>query len=95
MISLDEHTPESEALEIAVREKECRRRRGLTQSQLAQHAGVSLGSLRRFEQTGQVSLDSLLRLGFALACADDFDALFSEKEYSSIQEVIADAKRNQ
>ena len=80
--------------EVAAREKALRKARGLTQEQLAEKAGVSLGSLRRFEQTGLVSFESLVALSFALGCDSELDALFAKPAYSSIQEVIADAKKN-
>ena len=80
-------------LMVAAREKALRKRRGLTQAQLAQKAGVSLGSLRRFEQTGQTSLESLVALCFALGCKKDLDGLFSSPAFASIEEVMADARR--
>lgn len=80
--------------EVAAREKSLRKRRGLTQKQLAHKAGVSLGSLRRFEQTGSIAFDSLVAISFALRCEDELDNLFSKPAYSSIEEVIADAKNS-
>ena len=53
---------------------------------------MSLGSLKRFEREHQISLESLVKLAFALDCEDDFDELFSKRGYTSIEEVIADAK---
>ena len=79
--------------DVAVREKALRKSRHLTQRQLAEKASVSLGSLRRFEQTGQVSFDSLVAIAFALGCESQLDALFAKPAYSSIQEVIADARK--
>ena len=60
----------------------------LTQVELSRLAGVSLGSLKRFEQTGNISLNSLIKIAFVLDCQEDFDSLFAKKGYSSIQEVI-------
>ena len=40
------------------------------------------------EQTGEISLTSLVKIAFALGCQEDFEELFSKKGYSSIQEVI-------
>ena len=86
---LDDHkTPQDLAHEIALREKERRRRLGLTQPELAAKAGVSVGSLRRFEQTGSIALESLVRLSRALDCEEELDALFSKPAYRSIQEVV-------
>ena len=56
--------------------------------ELSTRSGVSLASLKRFEQTGEISLVSLLKIAVVLEDVESFDALFTRKEYSSIQEVI-------
>jgi transcriptional regulator with XRE-family HTH domain len=61
----------------------------LTQAGLAARAGVSLGSLKRFEQTGRVSFESLLKVAAALGAVDDFDAVFKAPAARSIDEVLA------
>ena len=86
--------PGTTVAEVAAREKALRKKRGFTQEQLAQKAGISLGSLRRFEQTGSIAFDSLVALSFALGCEDELDGLFSAPAYASIQEVIDDARRS-
>ena len=55
-----------------------RRKKKLSQAQLSVNSDVSLGSLKRFERTGEISLSSLVKIAFALGCQDDFDALFSK-----------------
>ena len=65
---------------------------GLTQEQLASKSGVSLGSLRRFEQTGEISFHSLARIAQALECETDLEEIFARRYYRDISEVI-DAKR--
>lgn len=75
-------------MEIARRMQKKRKANKLTQKQLAQKSGVSLGSIKRFERLGEISLSSLVKIAFVLDCEDDFDALFARKEYRSIQEVI-------
>ena len=86
-------TPSQITADVAKRAAARRKRLGLTQAQLAERAAVSLGSLRRFEQTGAVAFESLVRICIALGCEDDLDALFSKRAYRSIQEVI-DAQRH-
>lgn len=61
------------------------------QSTLAERAGVSLASLRRFEQTGQISLSSLLRLSFVLGRLSDYDALLRLPPAESIAALEARA----
>ncbi len=53
---------------------------GYTQEELATRSGVSLGSLKRFEQIGQISLESLLKLAMVLDCLVGFAELCKEKE---------------
>jgi transcriptional regulator with XRE-family HTH domain len=61
--------------DIALRHKVLRKQAGFSQSELAQRSGVSLGSLKRFEHTGQISLESLLKLTDVLNRLNDFEAL--------------------
>lgn len=81
-------SPNEINMEIAARMRERRKEKKLSQVQLSERADVSLGSLKRFERTGEISLSSLIKLAFALECEEDFDRLFSRRGYSSIQEVI-------
>lgn len=52
----------------------------LTQEGLARRSGVSLPTLRRFERTGLIAFDSLLRLALVLDCLGDFDKVAAEDE---------------
>jgi transcriptional regulator with XRE-family HTH domain len=45
----------------------------LSQAGLAERSGVNIHSLRRFEKTGRIALDSLLRLALVLNVLDDFE----------------------
>ncbi len=78
-------TPEGVAVALAERCRDLRLARKWKQSTLAERAGVSLASLRRFEQTGRVSLKSLLRLSFALRRLGDFDDLLLPPPADSIE----------
>jgi transcriptional regulator with XRE-family HTH domain len=66
--------------DIASRHKVLRKQAGFSQSELAQRSGVSLGSLKRFEQTGQISLESLLQLADVLDRLNDFETLLQPLE---------------
>lgn len=83
------------AKDVAVREKKRRKERGLTQVQLSSRSGVSLASLKRFEQTGEISFVSLLKIAAVLDETDSFEQLFTKREYHSIQEVIDEQGRNE
>ena len=82
-------TPEEVAVGLAERVRQLRLLRKWKQSTLAEAAGVSLASLRRFEQTGQISLKSLLRLSFALGQLSEFDELLPLPAAGSLAELEA------
>ncbi len=69
-------TPSQIQLELAERFREMRKSKKLSQHQLADKSGVSYGSIRRFEYTGQISLESLLKLAHLFNRLDDFDNVF-------------------
>ena len=77
---------------IADRVRLIRKRRSISQEKLAQISGVSFGSVKRFETTGQISLLSLTRIAMALDMAADLRQLFTEVPYRNIQEVINENK---
>ncbi|WP_320128460.1 helix-turn-helix domain-containing protein [uncultured Sphaerochaeta sp.] len=66
--------------EISIRARTRRLELNLTQTGLALRSGVSLGSIKRFETTGEISLSSLLDLALVLDCLDDFSHLFNTEE---------------
>lgn len=68
-------SPHQVSVDLARRVRARRKERRLSQALLAQHSGVSLASLRRFEHTGQISLLSLLKIAFALGYDGDFTNL--------------------
>lgn len=93
MINLDEFglMPIEIQKEIARKEKERRKKKGITQKELAQRADLSLSSLRRFEQTGEISFASLVRIGSVLDDEKAFLELFAPQEYQTMKEMM-DAK---
>lgn len=75
---------------IAVRLRELRLSENLSQEGLAERAGISYGSLKRFERTGQISFESLLKLALVLGVQEDFDLLFRDslKSNASLDDII-------
>lgn len=93
MNSFSLETPEQVSRTLADRVRALRLARGWKQVTLARRSGVSLASLRRFEESGRVSLQNLLDLAFALNQLDDFDALFQGPRASSLAELEVGEKR--
>jgi len=80
MLSFLPKTPNDIMQELQAKFKKRRKSLGYTQSELATRSGVSLGSLKRFEGSGQISLESLLKLALVLECLGDFSAICCEEE---------------
>lgn len=80
---------------VAQRLKYARLSANLTQQGLASRAGVSLGSLKRFERNGEISLKSLVQLAFALRLESDISALFHPKTSASLDSLLEHAKDSQ
>ena len=77
---------------LAQRVQNIRKRRSISQEKLASMSGVSYGSIKRFETSGQISLISLTKIAMALDIADDIRNLFTTVPYKDIQEVINETK---
>ena len=74
--------------DIAQKIVRLRKRKKMTQKQLAARSGVSLGSLKRFEQSGEISLQSLTKIAIALDVENELEDLFNNVPFASIEEVI-------
>jgi len=80
-------------LEMAKRHKMLRKQAGFTQSELARRSGVSLGSLKRFETSGQISIQSLFLLIDVLGRLDDFDTILKPLENMKVIERLFSDKK--
>lgn len=88
------NTPSKIQKQLAERHKLLRKQQGFTQSGLAERSGVSLGSLKRFEQTGEVSLHTLLKLLHVFNRLDEFDALLQPiEDLSTVEQLFSDDMR--
>jgi transcriptional regulator with XRE-family HTH domain len=77
-MSLELRTPKDVHKELARRFKARRLTLNLTQEGLAARSGVSWSSLKRFERTGLIALDALLKLALVLGCLGDFDRVCAD-----------------
>ena len=85
--------PRDIRLGLAERFRRVRKTARLTQATLAERSGVSLGSLRRFETTGKVSLENLTALADVLGRLVDFETLFVVDEKRARLEALLDRER--
>ncbi|MEI8114669.1 MAG: helix-turn-helix transcriptional regulator [Bacteroidia bacterium] len=89
---LDDFNPGVILKNIAGRMKRNRLELNLSQNALAKKSGISLGSLKRFEQTGEISLKSMVMLALALDATHEFTQLFAGSQYQSINELLSKDK---
>ena len=87
-------TPSDVSKRLAEKLKKIRKRKKITQKQLAGRSNVSYATLRKFESTGQISLESFIKLAMELGVVNELNNLFTEPVYSSIEEVINANKQN-
>jgi len=80
-------TPEETAMTLARRTKTLRLAKKWKRSTLAARSGVTDASIRRFEQTGQVSMKHFLKIVFALGRLDEMNALLETPKAASIADL--------
>ena len=85
-------TAEEMNLNLARRVRRIRKRRKISQERLSEMSGVSYGSVKRFESTGNISLLSLTKIAIALDLAEEIRNMFTEVPYLSIEEVINESQ---
>lgn len=94
ILSFDIISPEGKAKALAERTKARRLEMNLTQEGLSARSGVPLATYRRFERTGKISLDGLLHIAYALDALNDFDQVFAEHKYATLDEALDAYQKN-
>ena len=88
MINFEFETPKDISRKIAQNMRKLRKSRKLSMEKLAEISGVSYGSIKRFESTGEIALVSLLKIAVVLDYTDGFLTLFANRPPQSIQDII-------
>ncbi len=65
-------------LEIKSRFRLRRKEQRISQQALSKRSGVSYGSIRRFENSGEISFTSLLKISQAIGLLEEFNFLFKQ-----------------
>ena len=84
----EQKTPIEVNKEIAKNIIRIRKKLGYSQIELSRKAGVSLGSLKRFEQSGEISLISLTKISIALEVSQQLEELFSPSPLDDVEELF-------
>ena len=88
MINMNIKAPDELGKMIALNVRVRRKAHKLSIKRLSEISGVSYGSIKRFESSGEISLKSLLKIAVVLDCAEAFEQLFAKAQPQSIQEII-------
>ena len=88
-------TPLEVQKELALRAKTLRLDMNLTQAGLAARVGISVGTLKRFEKSGEIQFNHLLRIALVLDRLPEFDNLLrlQATPQSLFEEKMAEKKR--
>lgn len=87
-------TPNELIKDVALKLRAIRKNAKMSQADLAQRSGVSLGSLKRFESTGNISFVALLKLSNILGRLKDFENILQlDKNINDIERLFSDKTR--
>lgn len=79
---------------LALKTQQLRKKTGISQLELSKRSGVSYGSLKRFETSGQISLESLLKLAYFFDRLDDFILVFQiDADLEKVEKLFSDKTR--
>lgn len=93
MISFSIMSSKDIAAEIAIRLRGRRLAQNLTLEGLARRSGVPLGTLKKFERTGQIALVSFIRLAITLKDEVALENLLLEQKFETLDEVLQSGKK--
>lgn len=85
---LNRNNPNYLAKIIAENFKNKRIKSNFTQKDLAERSGITLSSLKRFEQKAEISLSNLLKLAIPLDAMEEFEKLFPENTKESLDDYL-------
>ena len=86
-------SPQEIAAELAERLKSRRLTMNLSQQGLSLRSGVPLGTLKKFEGSGTISLVSFIRLLIALREESGLDTLLTDPGFESLDDVLQQPRR--
>ncbi len=87
-------TPNEALDQMATAMRQHRIRHNLTQEDLAYKSGVALATLRKFERTGQISLESFFKLATVLGLLETIlTAIAPKDQYASLDDMIKENKK--
>ena len=95
MMSFAMQSSEDISAALAARLRSRRLAQKLTLEGLARRSGVPLGTLKKFERSGQIALLSFIRLVVALKDEAALENLLLEQKFETLEEVLESGKKPQ
>ena len=77
MTDIDLIAPPDVMQRTAQRAKALRLAQNITQQELADKTGIAVGTVKRFEKTGEIQFNHLLRIALVLGKLQDFSNIFA------------------
>ncbi len=93
MVSFNLMPSEDIAAQLAARSKNRRLAQNLTLEGLARRSGVALGTLKKFERSGQIALVSFIRLVITLKDEAALENLLLEQKFETLDEILQSEKK--
>lgn len=87
------NTPKEDREKIGKKFKEIRLAQNLKRETLALRAGVSESSLKRFELSGEISLESFIKISNVLNVRSWIQSVFEEEYFTSLDEIMTAKKK--
>ena len=75
-------------MNLAAQVKILRKQMGFTQADLSTRAQVSLGSYKRFESTGLIASDALIRIAFILGKLETLATVFEHRQQPDFNKLL-------
>jgi transcriptional regulator with XRE-family HTH domain len=77
MTDIDLIAPPDVMQRTAQRAKALRLAQNITQQELADKVGIAVGTVKRFEKSGEIQFNHLLRIALVLGRLEDFSSIFA------------------
>ena len=73
-------SPQDVLQKVAQRARTLRLEQNINQQELADKVGIAVGTIKRFEKSGEIQFAHLLRIALTLGRLSEFENLFAEED---------------
>ena len=82
-------------ISVAQRAKTLRLEQNITQQALADKVGIAVGTVKRFEKSGEIQFNHLLRIALVLGKLEEFNNIFTGDDVPASLYELKDTKKRQ